>query len=273
MHRAFFNNMRKDTWSYMKILCIGDIVGRVGRDMVFSYLERNRYDFDLIVANGENAAHGRGITRPVYEELKKAGIDAFTMGNHTWGCADGEKVLEYNDDIIRPLNFDKGCPGTGSMVIKARNGVNVGIINLIGRVYMQPADSPFTMILPEVERLKKKADIIMVDFHAEATSEKIAMAYYLDSEVSAVFGTHTHVQTADETVLPGGTGYITDLGMTGVIHSVLGMDKNTVVKKFLDNMPVRFEVATGKGRLCGCIFDIDESTGKTVNIQRVNYVE
>ena len=257
----------------MKILCIGDIVARPGRDIVFSYLDSRRYDYDLIIANGENAAHGRGITMPVYEELKRAGIDAVTMGNHTWGCGDGAKVLEYNDDIIRPLNFDKGCPGEGSMVIKARNGVNVGIINLIGRVYMQPADSPFTMVEAEIEKLKKKTDIIIVDFHAEATSEKIAMGFFLDSKVSAVFGTHTHVQTADERILPGGTGYMTDLGMTGVINSVLGMDKDIIVKKFLNNMPSKFEAAQGKSRLCGCIFEIDEKTAKTVSVERICYTE
>lgn len=255
----------------MKILCIGDIVGRVGRDMVFSYLDKHQYDYDLIIANGENAAHGRGITKPVYEELKRAGIDGFTLGNHTWGCGDISNILEYNDDIIRPANFDEGCPGVGSMILKARNEALVGVINIIGRVYMQPAQSPFSEVGKIIERLKKKTNIILVDFHAEATSEKIAMGYYLDGEVSAVFGTHTHVQTADEKILPGGTGYITDLGMTGPIHSVLGMDKNLIVKKFLNNMPVKFEVATGEGEFCGCVFEIDEKTGKTVGVKRIAY--
>ena len=254
---------------FMKILCIGDIVGRVGRDVVFEYLDRIPSDIDLVIANGENAAHGRGMTKPVYEELKRAGIDGFTLGNHTWGCPDIIKILEYNDDIIRPLNFDKGCPGSGSMVLKARNGVLVGIINLIGRVYMNPADSPFALVEEEIEKLKKKADIILVDFHAEATSEKIAMGYFLDGKVSAVFGTHTHVQTADEIILPEGTGYITDLGMTGPIHSVLGMDKNLIVQKFINNMPVKFEVATGKGKFSGCIFEIDENSKKTVSVERI----
>ena len=216
----------------MKVLCIGDIVGRVGRDMVFSYLDKAQYDYDLIIANGENAAHGRGITKPVYEELKRAGIDGITLGNHAWGCPDVVKVLEYNDDIIRPANFDSGCPGIGSMVLKVKNGIEVGIINLIGRVYMQPAESPFTMVEPIIEKLKKRTNIIIVDFHAEATSEKVAMGYFLDGKVSVVFGTHTHVQTADDTILPGGTGYITDLGMCGPVHSVLGVEKNTVIKRF-----------------------------------------
>ena len=253
----------------MKILCIGDIVGRVGRDMVFSYLDKHLYDYDLVVANGENAAHGKGITKNVYDELKRAGLDGITLGNHTWGCADVKRVLEFEDDIIRPANFDEGCPGDGSMILKARNGVLVGVINIIGRVYMQPADSPFTIVKREIEKLKKKTNIILVDFHAEATSEKISMGYFLDGEVSAVFGTHTHVQTADEKLLSNGTGYITDLGMTGPIHSVLGMDKSLIVNKFLNNMPVKFEVATGEGEFSGCVFEIDENTGKTIGIERI----
>ena len=254
----------------MRVLCIGDIVGRVGRDMVFSCLDRLSGDVDLIIANGENAAHGKGITKKVYEELQRAGIDGFTLGNHTWGCPDVVKVLEYNDNIIRPANFDAGCPGNGYMILKARNGIEVGVVNLIGRVYMQPADSPFTMIEPIIEKIKKRTNIIFVDFHAEATSEKISMGYYLDGKVSAMFGTHTHVQTADETVLPKGTGYITDLGMCGPVHSVLGMDKSLIVGKFINNMPVKFEVATGKGRFCACIFEIDEQTGLTMSVKRIN---
>lgn len=253
----------------IKILCIGDIVGRIGRDMVFSYLDRNKDKYDLIIANGENSAHGRGITKPVYEELMKAGIDGITLGNHTWGCPDVINLLKYNDNIIRPANFDKGCPGKGSMILGTRSGVKVGVVNIIGRVYMQPADSPFEIVNKEIEEIKKKTDIVLVDFHAEATSEKIAMGYYLDGKASAVFGTHTHVQTADASILPKGTGYITDLGMTGPIHSVLGMEKTIIIKKFLDGMPGRFEPATGKGRLCGCSFGINERNGKTEDVERI----
>ena len=254
----------------MKILCVGDVFGRVGRDMLFSYLDRYASDIDLVIANGENAAHGRGITKNVYAELKSAGVDAITLGNHTWGCPDVSKLLIYENDIIRPLNFDKTCPGKGSMILKAKNGINVGVINLIGRVYMDPCDSPFNAVTEEIEKLKEKTNIILVDFHAEATSEKAALGYYLDGKVSAVFGTHTHVQTADEIILPKGTGYITDLGMTGVIHSVLGVDKNIIIKKFKDGIPQRFEPATGKGRFCGCIFEIDEESGKTIEIERIS---
>ncbi len=254
----------------MKILCVGDVFGRVGRDMIFSYLDRYAQDIDLVIANGENAAHGRGITNNVYFELKKAGVDGITLGNHTWGCPDVVNILKHNDDIIRPLNFDKTCPGRGSMVLKAKNGISVGVINLIGRVYMEPCDSPFNAVTEEIEKLKNKTNIILVDFHAEATSEKTALGYYLDGKVSAVFGTHTHVQTADEIILPKGTGYITDLGMTGVIHSVLGVDKNIIIKKFTDGIPQRFEPATGKGRFSGCIFEIDEESGKTIGIERIS---
>lgn len=254
----------------MKILCVGDVFGRVGRDLVFSYLDRYAQDIDLVIANGENAAHGRGITNNVYLELKKAGVDGITLGNHTWGCPDVVNILKHNDDIIRPANFDKSCVGKGSMVLKAKNGANVGVINLIGRVYMEPADSPFSAVSEEIENLKEKTNVILVDFHAEATSEKTALGYYLDGKVSAVFGTHTHVQTADEIILPKGTGYITDLGMTGVIHSVLGVDKNIIIKKFTDGIPQRFEPATGKGRFSGCIFEIDEESGRTVRIERIS---
>ena len=254
----------------MKILAIGDIFGRVGRDAVFTVLDRMAGNVDLIIANAENASHGRGLTKPVYEELKSAGIDAFTMGNHVWGCPDIESVMRYNDDVIRPANFEGDIPGPGSVVVKAKNGVRVGVINLIGRTYMQgPIASPFLVADAEIEKLKGKADVILVDFHAEATSEKMALGYYLDGRVSAVFGTHTHIQTADSKVLPKGTGYITDLGMTGPEHSVLGLDKNTIINRFINGMPQKFTVASGKGQFSGAVFEIDENTGKTVGIERI----
>ena len=253
----------------MKILAIGDIVSRVGRNMVFEVLELLRPKLDFVVANAENAAHGRGMTRPVYEELVKSGIDVFTMGNHTWGCPDIAKVMKYNDNVIRPANFEGDVPGTGMVVIRAKNGMRVGVINLIGRTYMLPAENPFLKADECIEKLKDKADIILVDFHAEATSEKIAMGYYLDGRVTAVFGTHTHVQTADDMILPKGTGYITDLGMTGPEISVLGMEKKAVIDKFIDGMPRKFEPANGRGQFSGCIFDIDEETGKTVSVERI----
>lgn len=253
----------------MKILAIGDIVAATGRNMVFEVLELLRPTVDFIVANCENAAHGKGLTQKTYNELNRAGINIFTLGNHTWGCPDVVKVMEYSDNLIRPINFEGNCPGEGCAVVKTENGVQIGVINVIGRTYMQPAENPFFAVEKCIERLKNKTDIILVDFHAEATSEKIAMGYFLDGKVSAVFGTHTHVQTADDTILPGGTGYITDLGMTGPSNSVLGMEKNIVINKFLDGIPRRFEAATGKGQFCGCIFEIDEITGKTINTERI----
>ena len=254
----------------MKILTIGDIFGRVGRDSVFEALENLRDKVDFIIANAENAAHGKGLTRPVFGQLKNAGIHAFTTGNHVWGCPDIESVMRYNDEVIRPANFEGDVPGKGSIIMTAKNGVRIGIINLIGRTYMQSvASSPFFAADNEIEAMKNKADIILVDFHAEATSEKMALGYYLDGRVSAVFGTHTHVQTADEKILPGGTGFITDLGMTGPSCSVLGVDKNTIIQRFLNGMPQKFTVATGKGQFCGAIFDIDENTGKTTGIERI----
>lgn len=254
----------------MKILTIGDIFGRVGRDAVFSYMDKHYGEFDLVLANGENAAHGRGMTRPVYEELKKAGIDGFTMGNHTWGCPDIVHLMKYCDDLIRPANYEGNIPGKGSMILTCKNGKKVGVINVLGRTYMQGTiSSPFFTCDSEIENMKKKADMIFVDFHAEATSEKQALGYYLDGRVSAVFGTHTHVQTADNKLLPKGTAYITDLGMTGPCVSVLGLEKQTIVNRFLDGMPQKFEVATGKGQFSGCIFTIDEETNKIISTQRV----
>ena len=254
----------------MKILAIGDIFGRCGRDAVFTQLEHSRDEYDLIVANGENAAHGRGISKPVYEELCLAGIDAFTLGNHSWGCPDVVKIMRYNDNICRPANFEGDVCGTGSIVVKAKNGVRVGIINLIGRTYMpQTAKSPFYTADEELEKLSGKCDIILVDFHAEATSEKLAMGYYLDGRVTAIFGTHTHVQTADAKILPRGTGYITDLGMTGPSVSVLGVEKNIIVERFLGGMPKKFEVAAGNSQFCGAVFEIDENTKKTLKVTRI----
>lgn len=254
----------------MKILTIGDIFGRVGRDAVFRELETLRSEADLVIANAENAAHGKGLTRPVFTELKNAGVDVFTTGNHVWGCPDIESIMRYNGEVLRPANLEGDVPGKGSVAVTAKNGVRVGVINLIGRTYMQnPASSPFFAADAEIEAMKGRADIIFVDFHAEATSEKMALGYYLDGRVTAVFGTHTHVQTADEKILPGGTGFITDLGMTGPSCSVLGVEKNTIVRRFLNGMPQKFTVASGKGQFCGAMFEIDDASGKILGIQRI----
>lgn len=257
----------------MKILCIGDVVSVSGREMLYTHIERLKTEkgIDLVIANGENAAHGNGISIRTYASMMEAGVDAVTLGNHSWGMyRDAESLLEHKKNIIRPANYTGKCPGSGSMVLTAGD-VRVGVINLIGRVFMGPSESPFYAADREIEYLKTRrhADIILVDFHAEATSEKQAMGWYLDGRVSAVFGTHTHVQTADETVLTKGTGYITDLGMTGPVYSILGRERRNVIEKFLNDVPQKFEIATGKGQFSGVIFDIDTEDGKCRSVERI----
>lgn len=255
----------------MKILCIGDIVSRIGRDMLFKYVEDLKYkkNIDIIIANGENATHGRGMARDAYNELIRAGVDVITMGNHTWDAKEVIDIMRNEGNVIRPANFNKDCPGEGSIIFTAKNGKKIGVINLIGRTYLEPSDSPFDAATNEINRISKTTNIIFVDFHAEATSEKLAMGFFLDGKVSAVFGTHTHVQTADDMILPNGTGYISDLGMTGPQISILGREQSGIVKRFLTGMPQKFEIASGKGQFCGCIFDIDEETGKCTDIERL----
>lgn len=255
----------------MKILCIGDIVSRIGRDMLFKYVEDLKYkkNIDIIIANGENATHGRGMAKDAYNELIRAGVDVITMGNHTWDAKEVIDIMRNEGNVIRPANFSKDCPGEGSIIFTAKNGKKIGVINLIGRTYLEPSDSPFDAAMNEINRISKSTNIIFVDFHAEATSEKLAMGFFLDGKVSAVFGTHTHVQTADDMILPNGTGYISDLGMTGPQISILGREQSGIVKRFLTGMPQKFEIASGKGQFCGCIFDIDEETGKCTDIERL----
>ena len=257
----------------MKVLCIGDVVSRVGRDMLFRYIEdiQYKYSIDFIIANGENAAHGNGIGQNEYDELMNAGVDVVTMGNHTWGhFRQISQMMENGASIVRPLNYSGMVPGEGASIFTAKNGKKVGVINLIGRTFMHmPADSPFVMGMNKIEELRKTTNIIFVDFHAEATSEKEALGYYFDGLVSAVFGTHTHVQTADDMVLPKGTGYISDLGMTGPIISVLGIDKDNIIERFVNGMPNKSLVAKGKGQFCACIFTIDDETGLCTGTERL----
>lgn len=255
----------------MKILCIGDIVSRIGRDMLFRYVDDLKYQkgIDLVIANGENATHGRGLARNAYNELMRSGVEIITMGNHTWDCKEVVDIMRKEGNVIRPANYSSGCPGYGSIIYTAKNGVKAGVINLIGRTYLEPSNSPFEAVEREIEKLKKSTNIILVDFHAEATSEKLSMAFFLDGKVSAVFGTHTHVQTADDIILPGGTGNITDLGMTGPQLSVLGREPSNIISRFRTGMPQKFEIAYGKGQFCACIFDIDEESGKCTDIERI----
>lgn len=241
--------------------------------MVRGHLDELIYSekIDLVAANAENVVHGRGLNRNTYNELCDLGIDVFTMGNHTWNCREVVQLLEREKNIARPANYEGNVPGSGCVTVKARNGAQVSFINLLGRVYMDPCASPFETAVKMIE--KCRSDIILVDFHAEATSEKAALARYLDGRVSAVYGTHTHVQTADETILPKGTGFITDLGMTGASNSIIGMDISLVINRFLNGMPQKYELGMGSGILCGCIFEIDEATAKTVSVKRIQIKE
>lgn len=259
----------------MKVLCVGDVVSRVGRDMLFKYVDDMKYtkDIDFVIVNGENASHGRGMSRSAYEEMKRAGVDVFTTGNHVFGVKEIASIMESEGDVLRPLNMPANPPGAGYMTAETKSGVKIGIVNLIGQVNMLPANSPFEAAERAVSELREKTPVIFVDFHAEVTSEKMAMGYFLDGKVSAVFGTHTHIQTADAKILAGGTGYITDLGMTGPEDSVLGMNKTVIVNRFVTQMPQKFEVANGKGQFSGCIFTVDETSGKCTDIERVYIVE
>ncbi len=254
----------------MNILAIGDIFGSCGIDhtaMVLKGLIEDE-NIDFCIANGENAS-GVGMTKKDYNSLTDAGVDFFTMGNHTFGKTDILKLFELENNIIRPANYPDGTCGSGSAVVK-HNGVRIGIINIMGRVNINLSlDCPFKACDREIEKIKDNSDIILVDFHAEATSEKRAMMFYLDGRVSALFGTHTHVQTADELVTQRGTGYITDLGMTGCEDSVLGVDKNIIINRFTKAIPQKFEYAQGRAILCGAVFSIDEKTGKCKSVKRI----
>ncbi len=251
----------------MKVLFIGDIVGSPGRKAVKRFISslKKELSFDYCIANGENAAGGRGITHVVAQELYNMGIDAITMGNHTWSKREVTNFIDSDPNIIRPANYPGNVPGRGSTIIDGK----LGIINLIGRVYMEPADCPFRALDRELEYLKSKVKVVIVDVHAEATSEKCAIAWHGDGRVSGVIGTHTHVQTADERILPCGTAFITDVGMTGPYEGIIGVNKDIILEKFLMSMPMRFELAKGTVQFNGVCLDIDEMSGKTINILRI----
>ncbi|HHV17580.1 MAG TPA: TIGR00282 family metallophosphoesterase [Thermoanaerobacterales bacterium] len=254
----------------MRILMIGDIVGRPGRAIVRDKLSflRKKHEVDFVIANGENAAGGNGITEKIAQELFISGIDFLTMGNHVWDNKDVFNFIDTENRMIRPANYPTG-PGKGYQIVQLETGLMIGILNISGRTFMLPLDCPFKVADEIIQKIGSKTKVIIVDFHAEATSEKIAMGWYLDGRVSLVAGTHTHVQTADEKVLTNGTAYITDIGMTGPSNSVLGIDKNKVINKFITQIPVRFEVAKGPAEINGILVDINESTGKAVKIQRI----
>jgi hypothetical protein len=255
----------------MKVLFIGDIVGKIGRNATKALIPTvaTRYKIDLVVANGENAAGGFGITDKIVTELLSCGVHIITTGNHVWDKKEFIPQISKEDRVLRPLNYPPGVPGYGSLLYSLRSGIKVAVINLSGRVFMSPIDCPFRVGKAEIERLSSETKIMIIDFHAEATSEKIAFGYYVDGKVSAVIGTHTHVQTADEKILPGGTAYITDVGMTGPSNSVIGIEKGQIIERFLTSMPMRFETATGEGIFSALVIEIDEETGKSAAVQRL----
>ncbi len=239
----------------MNFLLLGDIVGRAGRRAVRKYLADliDKYDIDFVIANGENAAGGFGITEDVSEELFEYGIDCLTMGNHTWKNKNIYKFIDDEPRLIRPLNFAPGIPGRGvSSFLK--NGRRVVVVNLIGQVFMQAHDSPFRVIEKNIKSMRMEADALLIDFHAEATGEKLAMARFLDGRADCIFGTHTHVQTSDDQILPEGTAYISDLGLTGAVDSILGMKPKEIIKKHLTGLPTKFKVGTGAVKIEGAVY-------------------
>ena len=250
---------------------IGDIVGRPGRTIVRQLLPQiiKDYEIDFVIANGENAAGGNGITQKTAQELFISGIDFITTGNHVWDNKDVFNIINEEPRLIRPANYPAETPGKGYQTVLIKNYLPVTIINLAGRTFMPTLDCPFKTVEKILAKVENDSKIIVVDFHAEATSEKIAMGWYLDGRVTLVAGTHTHVQTADEKILTNGTAYITDVGMTGPINSVLGIEKEKVINKFVAQMPVRFEVAKGPAELNGILVDINELTGKALAIERI----
>ncbi len=255
----------------MNLLFIGDIFASAGRGVVSERLSGivREEAIDFVVANGENAAGGFGITPHIAEELLELGIDVITSGNHIW---DKREIYEYLDRapqlLLRPANYAEGLPGNGVQVVRARNGVEVAVMNLQGRTYMPATDCPFRKADSILAALSQAVKVRFVDFHAEVTSEKVAMGWHLDGRVSAVIGTHTHIPTADERVLPGGTAYLTDSGMTGPYDSVIGVEREPILRKFLTSMPVKMEAAKGRVELRGAVVDIDEQSGRARSIRR-----
>jgi 2',3'-cyclic-nucleotide 2'-phosphodiesterase len=256
----------------LKILIVGDVVGRPGRSAVQAMVPRLRdeWQVDFVIANGENAAAGWGITQRTADELLSAGVDCLTSGNHIWANREGPALLDSHPQLLRPANFAPGAPGRGSGVYETAAGARVGVINLIGRTFMDPADCPFRRGDDELRRLSEAADVVIVDFHAEATSEKQALGYHFDGRVTAVVGTHTHVQTADETLLPAGTAFITDVGMTGPMGTVIGVDRRIVVRRFVSGLPQRFEVPKhGPSQLNAVLVEAGLDKTGAKGIQRV----
>jgi 2',3'-cyclic-nucleotide 2'-phosphodiesterase len=254
------------------ILFLGDVIGKPGRAVIKRYLKEANPGPDLIIANAENAAHGFGTTQSNLTELREAGVIAFTGGNHTF---DRKETLDFIDgevNVLRPANYPEGTPGKGHCIVDAGQ-IKLGILNLIGRVFMEPLRSPFAVAEELLPGLKEKTNLILVDIHAEATAEKVAMGWYLDGRVSAVIGSHTHVQTADERILPNGTAYITDVGCCGPENGVIGMERESVFRRMIKQLPTRLEVANGPAMVNGVLIEIETATGKSLSIKRVQFHE
>ncbi len=256
----------------VRILFISDIVGKPGRQAVSMELHRlvDRYAIDFVIANGENAAGGFGITEDIAKELFELGISVITSGNHIWDKRESYDYLNREKRLLRPANYPESAPGHGSVVYTTPGGSKVAVLNLEGRAFMNNLECPFRTADREISRLNEETSVLIIDFHAEATSEKLALGWYLDGRVSALIGTHTHVQTSDERLLPKGTAYITDAGMTGSFDSVIGIKKEIAIEKFLSQIPVRFEVAKKDTRLNAVTMEIDEESGKAFAIERIS---
>ena len=255
----------------MRALLIGDVIGRPGRVLAQRLVPdlRRELQVDLVVINCENAAAGAGVTPSVADELFQAGADVLTSGNHIWRKKEALELLKLDHRVVRPANYPDGAPGMGSVVIETISGKKVGILNLIGRVFLEIVDCPFKVGQREVDRLKLSTPMIIVDMHGEATSEKVAMGWFLDGKVSCVFGTHTLIPTADERILPKGTGFITDIGMTGPYDSVIGRKVDQILERFLGGLPMKSDVAEGNLQLHALVVDIDERSGKATRIERI----
>lgn len=258
----------------MNILFIGDIVGSPGREAIKTFLKplKQEYAVDLTIANGENASGGKGLTKEVAEELYDYGIEFLTMGNHVWDQRSIMKYIDQEARLIRPANYPIGAPGKGYGYVRVK-GKKVGILNLSGRVYLNSLEDPFSGAIRWINEMRQETSIIIVDFHAEATSEKMALGWFLDGKVSAVLGTHTHIQTADARLLHQGTAYITDVGMTGPRDSVLGVKKETIINRFLTQLPAKFELAAGPVQLNGVIIDVDDNSGKAKSITIIQRIK
>lgn len=254
----------------MKILVVGDVVGKPGRKALKAYLDKYKKNYDFIIVNGENAAAGFGITSALCEEFFSWGVDVITSGNHIWDKRDIYPYLDRNDSILRPYNYPAGVPGFGYTIKQDRKGNKIAVVSLQGRVFMPPIDCPFTTANALIEEIRRECKTIIIDFHAEATSEKVALGKYLDGKISLLYGTHTHIQTADNKILLDGTGYISDIGMSGSDNGIIGMTTESIIPKFLTALPQKFEIAEGNERINGIDVEIDEETGECTSIERIN---